>query len=163
STTDFRTDISTYHSPVVGITEQATRLGSRAVLNATLVLGARVVSRLIALVMVVKLATFLGPDGYGRYTTLVAYSALVSVGADLGFFVWAYAASFGFTCLYTVVVIQVFRLGRVSLGFDLRLFRSWLALALPFALGAFLTNLYFRADVPILSHFRPFQEVGWYQ
>jgi O-antigen/teichoic acid export membrane protein len=85
------------------------------------------------------------------------------IGAAVGFFVWAYAASFGFTCAYCLVVIQVFRLGRVSLGFDPGLFRSWLALAFPFALGAFLTNLYFRADVPILSHFRPFQEVGWYQ
>src|SRR5262249_45342467 len=27
----------------------------------------------------------------------------------------------------------------------------------------FLTNLYFRADVPILQHFKPFHEVGWYQ
>jgi O-antigen/teichoic acid export membrane protein len=253
----------------VAISEQASRLGSRTVLNATLVLGARVLSRLVALVMVVKLANFLGPDGYGRYTTLVAYSALVSVVADLGlsplytreaardperqsaflatllsgklalgvaasvifaaalwtaglgglivpgavllvltsyatvlrntfyargrlefeavailaeitiqfslivvgarigapvgFFVWAYAASFGFTCAYCLVLIPLFRLGRISLSLDLRLLRSWLALALPFALGAFLTNLYFRADVPILSHFRPFQEVGWYQ
>jgi O-antigen/teichoic acid export membrane protein len=253
----------------VGISEQATRLGSRTVLNASLVLGARVVSRLVALVMVIKLANFLGPDGYGRYTTLVAYSALVSVvadfglsplytreaardperqsaflatllsgklalavaasvifagalwtaglgslvvpgaallvltsyatvlrntfyargrvefdaiailaeiaiqfslivvgariGAAVGFFVWAYAASFGFTCAYCLVVIPLFRLGRISLGFDHRLFRSWLALAFPFAVGAFLTNLYFRADVPILSHFRPFREVGWYQ
>ena len=85
------------------------------------------------------------------------------IGASVGFFVWAYAASFGFTCAYCLVVIPLFRLGRISLSFDLRLFRSWLALAFPFALGAFLTNLYFRADVPILQHFKPFQEVGWYQ
>src|SRR2546427_876320 len=84
NTSDFRAGISTYHSPVVGISEQATRLGSRTVLNATLVLAARVISRLVALVMVIKLANFLGADGYGRYTTLVAYSALVSVVADLG-------------------------------------------------------------------------------
>jgi O-antigen/teichoic acid export membrane protein len=253
----------------VAISEQANRLGSRTVLNASFVLGARVVSRLVALVMVIKLANFLGPDGYGRYTTLVAYSALVSVvadfglsplftreaardpdrqsaflatllsgklalavaasaifaaalwaaglgglaapgaamlvltsyatllrntfyargrvefdaiailaeiaiqftlilvgariGAGVGFFVWAYAASFGFTCAYSLVVIPLFRLGRISLGFDFRLFRTWLGLAFPFALGAFLTNLYFKADVPILSHFRPFREVGWYQ
>jgi O-antigen/teichoic acid export membrane protein len=253
----------------VAISEQANRLGSRTVLNASFVLGARVVSRLVALVMVIKLANFLGPDGYGRYTTLVAYSALVSVvadfglsplftreaardpdrqsaflatllsgklalavaasatfaaalwaaglgglaapgaamlvltsyatllrntfyargrvefdaiailaeiaiqftlilvgariGAGVGFFVWAYAASFGFTCAYSLVVIPLFRLGRISLGFDFRLFRAWLGLAFPFALGAFLTNLYFKADVPILSHFRPFREVGWYQ
>jgi O-antigen/teichoic acid export membrane protein len=234
-----------------------------------MVLGARVVSRLVALVMVVVLANHLGDQDYGRYTTLVAYSALVSVIADLGlsplytreaarapgrlpeylatllsgkvllavaaclvfalalasaglggliaagaallvtttyanllrntfyalgrlefeaivvlaeiaiqaglilygarsgagaaYFVWAYAASFGFTCVYCLVVITVFRLGRIRLGFDPTLFWTWLKLAFPFALGAFLTNLYFRADVPILQHFKPFQEVGWYQ
>ena len=253
----------------MAISDQATTLGSRTVLNTTLVLGARVVSRLVALVMVVKLANYLGPDSYGRYTTLVAYSALVSVVADfglsplytreaardperlsaflatmlsgklalgvassailavalwtaglgglvvpgavllvltsyatllrntfyaqgrmqfeavaiiaeiaiqfslivlgahlhapLGFFVWAYAASFGFTCAFCLTVIPLFGLGRIGLGFEVKLLRSWLALAFPFALGAFLTNLYFRADVPILSHFKSFQEVGWYQ
>ena len=238
-------------------------------INTTLVLGTRVVSRLVALVMVIVLARHLGDDAYGRYTTLIAYSALVSVVADLGlsplytreaarqpddlpwylgtlltgkvflavaaslifaialataglgglivpgaallvlttyanllrntfyalgrlefeaiaivveiaiqaglilagartgqgvgYFVWAYAGSFGFTCLYCLAVITVFRLGRLSFGFDRALFRRWLRLAFPFALGAFLTNLYFRADVPILQHFKPFHEVGWYQ
>jgi O-antigen/teichoic acid export membrane protein len=239
------------------------------VINTTLVLGTRVVSRLVALVMVIVLARHLGDDAYGRYTTLIAYSALVSVVADLGlsplytreaarqpddlpwylgtlltgkvflavtaslifaialataglgglivpgaallvlttyanllrntfyalgrlefeaiaivaeiaiqaglilagaragqgvgYFVWAYAGSFGFTCLYCLAVITVFRLGRLSFRFDRALFRRWLRLAFPFALGAFLTNLYFRADVPILQHFKPFHEVGWYQ
>ena len=66
------------------MSDVATSLGSRAVLNTALVLAARIVSRLIALVTVVVLANYLGGDGYGRYTTLVAYSALVSVVADLG-------------------------------------------------------------------------------
>jgi len=251
------------------LSDVATSLGSRAVLNTALVLAARIVSRLIALVTVVVLANYLGGDGYGRYTTLVAYSALVSVVADLGlstlytreaardpaglprylgtllagklalvvaaalllagaltyaglggllapgaallalttystllrntfyavgrlefeavailaeitiqaamillgartaqpvaFFVWAYAASYGFTCLYCLVVIPLFRLAPLRPGFDFQLFKTWLRLAFPFALGFFLTNLYFRADVPILQHFKPFQEVGWYQ
>jgi O-antigen/teichoic acid export membrane protein len=247
----------------------AARLGSRAVLNSLLVLGARVVSRLVALVVVVVLANHLGPAGYGRYTTLVAYSALVSVLADLGlnplytreaardpdrlsaylatlmsgkvllgllgagvlglalaaaglpelvlpgaallvlttysqllrntfyalgrlelevvailaeigiqgalivvgarigagvaYFVWAYAAAAAFNTAYCLVVIPLFGLGRPGLRFDPALFRRWLRLALPFALGLFLTNLYFKADVPILQHFKPFREVGWYQ
>lgn len=246
-----------------------TQLGSRAVVNTTLVLAARVISRLVALVMVIVLARHLGDDAYGRYTTLVAYSALVSVVADLGvsplytreaarepsrlpdylatllsgkvllsvvacvifavaltmadlgglivpgaallvlttyasllrntfyalgrlefeavailaeiaiqaslilvgarsgqgvsFFIWSYAASYGFTCVYCLAVISVFRLGRFRLGFDRAVFLSWLRIAFPFALGAFLTNLYFRADVPILHAFKPFAEVGWYQ
>jgi len=251
------------------VTDQATRLGSRAVLNTTLVLIARVISRLVALVMVVVLANHLGANAYGRYTTLVAYSALVSVVADLGlsplytreaardpahlplylstllggkaalgtaacaifaaalllvglgalvlpgaalllattyatllrntfyavgrlefegvailcetaiqaglilygarrgagvaFFVWAYAASYTFTCLYVPLTVAVFRLARLRPALDLRLLRAWLRLAFPFALAALLTNLYFKADVPILQHFRPYQEVGWYQ
>jgi O-antigen/teichoic acid export membrane protein len=251
-------------------TSAAAQLGTRAVSNAVVILGARVVSRLVSLVVVIVLANALGPTGYGRYTTLIAYSALVSVIADLGFnplytreaarnrheigaylgtllvlkvalaaaamvllavtlrfgaglqelilpgaallaatayanllrntfyavgraefdavaiiaeiaiqaaliiagarahagvtfFVWAYAASFLFTIIYSLVVIRVFRLGQVRLGFDLSLVRRWFPLALPFAFTFFLTNLYFRADVPILQHFRDFAEVGWYQ
>ncbi len=245
-------------------------LGSRAVRNSVLILGARAVSRVVSLVVVVRLATALGADGYGRYTTLIAFSALVSVFADLGFnplytreaarnpkqlgdylgtllvlklalaaiafailalalyfgaglgslilpgaallamtayanllrntfyavgraefdaiaivgeiaiqaglifygahihasvafYIWAYAASFAFTTIYSLVVINVFRMGRIHLSLDLKLVRRWLPLALPFAYTFFLTNLYFRADVPILQHFRSFSEVGWYQ
>jgi O-antigen/teichoic acid export membrane protein len=251
------------------LSELSSSLGSRAVLNTALVLAARIVSRLVALVTVVVLANHLGGDGYGRYTTLVAYSALVSVVADLGlntlytreaardperlsrflstlftgklalglaaslmlfgalafaglgnllvpgavllvfttyasllrntfyavgrlefeavtilceiaiqaglilfgartgqgvpFFIWAYAASYGFTCAYCLVVIPLFRLAPLSFVFDFALFKGWLRLAYPFAIGSFLTNLYFKADVPILQHFKPFQEVGWYQ
>jgi O-antigen/teichoic acid export membrane protein len=246
----------------------ASRLGSRAVRNSALVLGARVVSRLVALVMVIRLATYLGADSYGRYTSLIAYSALVSVVADLGlntlytreaardpgrqpdflgtllggklilgaasaailagalvwsglagllvpgaallilttystllrntffalgrlefeavailcetaiqaglivvgarlhepvsFFVWAYAASYAFTAVYSLAVIWLVRLGGLRPVFDAGLLWAWLRLAFPFAIGSFLTNLYFKADVPILQHLRPFQEVGWY-
>jgi O-antigen/teichoic acid export membrane protein len=248
----------------------AAQLGTRAVSNAVVILGARVVSRLVSLVVVIVLANALGDKGYGRYATLIAYSALVSVIADLGFnplytreaarnraeigaylgtllvlkvalaaaamvvlaialrfgaglqelvlpgaallaatayanllrntfyavgraefdavaiiaeiaiqaglifagarshagvtfFVWAYVASFAFTIVYSLVVIRVFRLGRVRIGFDMNLVKRWFPLALPFAFTFFLTNLYFRADVPILQHFRSFAEVGWYQ
>jgi O-antigen/teichoic acid export membrane protein len=247
----------------------AAELGSRAVSNALVILGARVVSRLVSLVVVIILANALGDTNYGRYTTLIAYLALVSVIADLGFnplytreaarnrqelgdylgtllvlkialaiaasvilaialifgaglssliapgaalliatayanllrntfyavgraefdavaiiaeiaiqgglifygsrhhadvsfYVWAYVASFLFTIVYSLVVIRVFRLGRVRLGFDVNLVRRWFPLAVPFAFTFFLTNLYFRADVPILQHFRSFAEVGWY-
>jgi O-antigen/teichoic acid export membrane protein len=247
----------------------APELGARAVSNSLFILGARVVSRVVSLVVVIYLANGLGESGYGRYATLIAYLALVSVIADLGFnplytreaaraphqlgdylgtllvlklalalaaavilaialsvgaglsylivpgaalliatayanllrntfyavgraefdavaiiaeiaiqggliiygarahasvafFVWAYAASFLFTIVYSLVVIRVFNLGRIRLGFDLSLVRRWFPLALPFAFTFFLTNLYFRADVPILQYFRSFAEVGWY-
>ena len=63
----------------------ATQLGSRAVTNSVLILGARTVSRLISLVAVIVLANALGDSNYGRYTTLIAYSGLVAVVGDLGF------------------------------------------------------------------------------
>ncbi len=245
-------------------------LGERAVRNTLFVLAARVVSRLVSLVAVIVLANALGPDGYGRYTTLIAVSGLVSVVADLGFaplytreaardparlgeylgtmlvaklvlsatavavlaaalgpgvglpsliapgaallvltafanllrnsfyavgraefdaiaivgeiviqaslilygahvhapvafFVWAYAASYGFTTVYSLVVIRVLELGVVRPALDTRLIARWLPMAIPFGVTFFLTNLYFRADVPILQHYRQFTEVGWYQ
>src|SRR2546426_1095215 len=245
-------------------------LGARAVRNSLFILGARVVSRLVSLVVVLVLANALGDVAYGRYTTLIAFSALVSVVADLGFnplytreaartpqelghylgtlmvlkvflaaaalgilaialyfgaglgslilpgaallvatvyanllrntfyavgraefdaiaiigeiaiqagvilfgarthapiafFIWAYTISFLFTSVYSVVVIHFFRLGRIRLGFDIGLIKRWLPLALPFALTFFLTNLYFRADGPILQHYRSFAEAGLYQ
>ena len=245
-------------------------LGARAVSNTLFILGARVISRVVSLVTVLVLANALGATNYGRYTTLIAYSALVSVIADIGFaplytreaarnpkqlgdylgtlmvlklalagiavivlaialysaggltelivpgavlmaatayanllrntfyavgraefdaiaiiaeiaiqaafilygsrthapvafYVWGYTASFTFTILYSIGVITFFRLGRIRLGFDAGLIRKWLPWALPFAYTFFLTNLYFRADVPILQHYRPFAEIGWYQ
>lgn len=247
----------------------ASRLGSRAVRNSVLVLGARVISRLVALITVVVLANHLGDARYGRYVTMVAYSALVSVLADLGlntlytreaardperlgsflatllggkailglvafavlaaalslagvgdlalpggalliattysallrntfyalgrlefeaiailleiavqaggiiagartgedvaYFVWVYVASAVATAVFAAIVISRERLAKLSVGLDVALLWRWLKLAFPFAIGFALTNLYFRADVPILQHFRPFKEVGWYQ
>jgi O-antigen/teichoic acid export membrane protein len=93
-------------------------------------------------------------------------AALIVLGArshaGVAYYIWAYAASFAFTIVYSIVVIQVFRLGRIRLGLDWGLIRTWLPLALPFALTFFLTNVYFRAGVLILQQFRSFAEVGWY-
>ncbi len=247
----------------------AAQLGTRTVSNSVFILAARTVSRVISLVVVIVLANALGDANYGRYTTLVVYSGLISVIGDLGFqslytreaarnrselghylgtlivfrvalaaasavvlalalglgphltslilpgcalmiatayasllrntfysvgraefdaiaivaetliqagliffgarrqsgvayYVWAYTASFAFTIVYSLVVIQVFRLGRIRLGLDLNLIRTWLPLALPFAFTFFLTNVYFRAGFVILQQLRSFAEVGWY-
>ena len=248
----------------------AAQLGTRAVSNSVFILAARSVSKVISLVVVIVLANALGDANYGRYATLVIYSGLVSVVADLGFaplytreaarhrpelgdylgtlvvfrlalaaatavvfaialgfgaglpslivpgcalliatayanllrntfyavgraefdaialiaevliqgvliylgyrshagvayFVWAYAASYSFTIVYSLIVIRVFRLGRVRVGLDLNLIRRWWPLALPFAYTSFLTNVYFNSDTVILQHFRSFAEVGWYK
>lgn len=82
--------------------------------------------------------------------------------SGVAYFVWAYTASYTFTIVYSIVVIRVFRLGRIQLGLDVNLIRRWLPWALPFAFTFFLTNLYFRAGFVILQQFRSFAEVGWF-
>lgn len=60
-------------------------LGSRALRNTVIVLTAKIVARLVALVTVLALLNHLGPARYGTFTTLVNYTAIVSVVLDLGF------------------------------------------------------------------------------
>lgn len=60
-------------------------LGSRALRNSTLVLTAKVVARLIALVTVLYLIRKLGNQHYGVFTALVNLTAITSVVLDLGF------------------------------------------------------------------------------
>src|SRR5207245_6335054 len=83
-------------------------------------------------------------------------------GEGVAYYVWAYSASYTFTIVYSLIVIRLFRLGQIRLGLDLNLIRTWLSLALPFALTFFLTNVYFRAGFVILQQLRSFAEVGWY-
>lgn len=63
----------------------ATGLGTRALRNTVIVLTAKVVARLIALVSVLYIIHYLPADRYGSFTTLVNYTAIVSVLLDLGF------------------------------------------------------------------------------
>jgi O-antigen/teichoic acid export membrane protein len=60
-------------------------LGSRALRNTLLVLAAKVVARLVALVTVLAMIRFLKAAPYGAFATLVNYTAIVSVVLDLGF------------------------------------------------------------------------------
>ena len=62
-----------------------TGLGSRALRNTVVVLSAKVVARLIALVTVIATSKHLGAANYGTFTTLISYTAIVSVILDLGF------------------------------------------------------------------------------
>lgn len=60
-------------------------LGSRALRNTVLVLAAKIVARLIALVTVIAMIRYLTEVPYGAFATLVNYTAIVSVVLDLGF------------------------------------------------------------------------------
>src|SRR6202022_2662426 len=60
-------------------------LGSRALRNTVLVLTAKVVARLIALVTVLAMIKYLTASPYGAFATVANYTAIVSVVLDLGF------------------------------------------------------------------------------
>ena len=60
-------------------------LGSRALRNTVLVLSAKVIARLIALVTVLAMIKYLKAAPYGAFATVVNYTAIVSVVLDLGF------------------------------------------------------------------------------
>ena len=60
-------------------------LGSRALRNSFIVLTAKVIARLIALVTVLYMIRKLSPAHYGTFTALVNLTAIASVALDLGF------------------------------------------------------------------------------
>jgi O-antigen/teichoic acid export membrane protein len=75
-----------HDAPQDAITAPTAGLGSRALRNTILILGARVVSRLIALVTVFATATALRDARFGVFNTVVTVSALVApLFLDLGF------------------------------------------------------------------------------
>ncbi len=88
------------------------------------------------------------------------FGVLTHRGID--FFLWSYAASYGFSCGYFVAVLTARRMVTWRWEFDLSFLRAWLPRSLPFALAFVITTLYFKIDQPILLHFRGLTEVGWY-
>ena len=60
-------------------------LGSRALRNTAVILTAKVIARLIALVAVVYMIRRLAPAQYGSFTALINLTAIASVLLDLGF------------------------------------------------------------------------------
>lgn len=63
----------------------ATGLGTRALRNTVIVLTAKVIGRLLALVTVLYMIRWLGQDRYGSFSVIVNLTAIVSVVLDLGF------------------------------------------------------------------------------
>jgi O-antigen/teichoic acid export membrane protein len=60
-------------------------LGSRALRNTAMVLAAKVVARVLALITVIATLKHLHEGPYGTFTTVISYTAIVSVVLDLGF------------------------------------------------------------------------------
>ena len=111
----------------------------------------------------------LGTLTYEAYAIL-AESVVLLAGTLIGvythrgvdFFLWCYAASYAFSCVYFTAVLSIRRMVEWRWEFSLAFLREWLPKSLPFALAFVLTTLYFKIDQPILLHFRGLTEVGWY-
>jgi O-antigen/teichoic acid export membrane protein len=91
---------------------------------------------------------------------LVLYGAVT--GRGVVFFLYAYAASYGFSCAYFAVVLTVRRIARIRPVVDPVFIVNWLMHGLPFAATFVITTIYFKIDVPILALFRGHYETGLY-
>jgi O-antigen/teichoic acid export membrane protein len=77
-------------------------------------------------------------------------------------FLWVYAASYLFTCLFAFGVLRWRWHERVPIRFEPAFLRGLLAAGLPLALGFTITTIYAQLDVVLLQLFKGFQVVGWY-
>ena len=97
--------------------------------------------------------------------TLVVFALVligVHIGADTGFFLWAYAISYAFACVYFGTVLITMGVLRPSPQLEPGLLLAWVRVAVPLGITFIITTVYFKVDVPILQRFRPYSEVGYY-
>ena len=97
--------------------------------------------------------------------TLVVFALVVigvHINADTGFFLWAYAISYAFACVYFGTVLMLMGVLRPGLQLEPGLLFSWVKVAVPLGITFIITTVYFKVDVPILQRFRPYSEVGYY-
>jgi O-antigen/teichoic acid export membrane protein len=91
---------------------------------------------------------------------LTLYGAQTNRGVS--FFLYAYAASYGFSCIYFAVVLTVRRVARIRVAVDPIFIVNWLMKSLPFAATFAITTIYFKIDVPILAVLRGHYDAGIY-
>jgi len=77
-------------------------------------------------------------------------------------FLWVYAVSYLFTCLFAFGVIRWRWHERVTVRLEPAFVRRLLAAGLPLALAFTITTVYAQLDVVLLQLFKTFQVVGWY-
>jgi O-antigen/teichoic acid export membrane protein len=107
--------------------------------------------RFEAVAIVLESAVLLGLVVYG-----------VATGQGVTFFLYAYAAGYGFSCVYFAVVLTVRRMARIRPDLDVIFLVNWLVKGLPFAATFAITTIYFKIDVPILALLRGHYETGLY-
>jgi O-antigen/teichoic acid export membrane protein len=91
---------------------------------------------------------------------LVVYGGLT--GQGVGYYLWAYAIQYAFSCAYFLVVLAIKRIATPGWRFESTLLREWFWKGLPFALTFVLTVLYFRIDQPLIFTIRGVTEASWY-
>jgi len=96
----------------------------------------------------------------GVLLLLVLYGGLTRQG--VGYYLWAYAIQYAFSCVYFVLVLAVKRIATPGWRFEPALLREWFWKGLPFALTFVLTVLYFRIDQPLIFTIRSETEASWY-
>jgi O-antigen/teichoic acid export membrane protein len=77
-------------------------------------------------------------------------------------FLWVYAGSYLFTCLFAYIVLRWRWQEHVALKLEPGLLRSLLAAGIPLALGFTIVTIYAQVDVVLLQLFKGFRVVGWY-
>lgn len=82
---------------------------------------------------------------------LVLYGGITHQG--IAYYVWAYAAQYGFSCIYFAVVLAAKRIAIIGWRFEPAFLREWLWKGLPFALTFVLTIIYFKIDQPLVLIF----------
>src|SRR3981081_2226653 len=93
---------------------------------------------------------------------LVAAVTVAVLRLPWWYYIWAYAASYAFTLLYSAV-IAVLRFGpRFACDRQWRRLSRLARESLPFGLTFIISTLYFKIDVPILKFFTTFAAVGIY-
>jgi O-antigen/teichoic acid export membrane protein len=91
---------------------------------------------------------------------LTVYGAATHRGVS--FFLWAYAAQYGFSCVYFAVLLTARRIARIRPAFDPIFIVNWMMKSLPFAATFAITTIYFKIDVPILAVLKGHYETGIY-
>jgi O-antigen/teichoic acid export membrane protein len=107
--------------------------------------------RFEALAIVLESMVLLGLVGYG-----------VATGQSLTYFLWAYALSYAFSCVYFAIVLTVRRIARIRWSLDPVFLMNWLVKGLPFAATFAITAIYFKIDVPILDALKGDVQTGIY-
>ena len=72
----------------------------------------------------------------------------VHIHADTGFFLWAYAISYAFACVYFGIVLVAMGVLRPAPQLEPGLLLSWVKVAMPLGITFIITTVYFKVDVP---------------